>query len=224
MPDPVRVMIERGRKKQSVAVAFDWPGWDRSGKTEDLALERLAAYRPRYAKVMDVAGLGEAFAATGELAVVERIDGIGMTDFYGMSCLPATPEHEQMAEAECERKLAILQACWTYLDAVAARVSPELRKGPRGGGRERDHIVRHANGAEIAEWANKVGVLTPLDAREDPARLQAHREAMVAAIRDYNARGVPARTWTVQYLIRRCCYHMLDHAWEMEDRDQSSGT
>ena len=223
MPDPVRVMIERGRKKQSVAVAFDWPGWDRSGKTEDLALERLAAYRPRYAKVMDVAGLGEAFAATGELAVVERIDGIGMTDFYGMSCLPATPEHEQMSEAECERKLAILQACWTYLDAVAARVSPELRKGPRGGGRERDHIVRHANGAEIAEWANKVGVLTPLDAREDPARLRAHREAMVAAIRDYNARGVPARTWTVQYLIRRCCYHMLDHAWEMEDRDQSSG-
>jgi hypothetical protein len=29
---------------------------------------------------------------------------------------------------------------------------------------------------------------------------------------------------TVQFLIRRCAWHMLDHAWEMEDRDLSRGS
>ena len=41
MPDPIRVMLERGKKKRVVAVAFDWPGWDRSVKTEDGALQVL---------------------------------------------------------------------------------------------------------------------------------------------------------------------------------------
>ena len=58
MSDPVRVMVEKGKKKRSVASAFDWPGWDRSAKTEEAALEVLAEYRPRYAKVAELAGLG----------------------------------------------------------------------------------------------------------------------------------------------------------------------
>jgi len=129
-----------------------------------------------------------------------------------------------MSEAECERKIALLRACWAYFDDVASRVSQELRKGPRGGGRDRDRIVSHTNGAEIAEFAKKLGVMTALDARRSPDELRAHREAFCAAIRDYNGRGASARTWTVQFVIRRCAYHMLDHAWEMEDRDLSSGT
>jgi hypothetical protein len=222
--DPIRVMVEQGKKKRAVASAFDWPGWDRSGKTEDDALAVLAAYRPRFAKVADVAGQGDEFAATGDLVVVERIEGVGMTDFYGLSFRSAAPEYEQMSEAECERKIALLRACWAYFDDVASRVSAELRKGPRGGGRDRDLIVRHANGAEIAEFAKKVGVITPLEARQDPVALRAHRDAFCDAIRDYNARGVSARTWTVQFVIRHSAYHMLDHAWEMEDRDLSSGS
>ena len=147
-----------------------------------------------------------------------------MTDFYGVSGRTAAPEYEPMNEAECERKVALLRACWAYFDDVASRVSPELRKGPRGGGRDRDRIVRHANGAEIDEFAKKVGVITPLDAREDPVALRAHRDAFCEAIREHNARGASARSWTVQFLIRRCAYHMLDHAWEMEDKDLSSGS
>ncbi|MEA2657224.1 MAG: hypothetical protein QOI23_2589, partial [Chloroflexota bacterium] len=121
----------------------------------------------------------------------------------------------------CERKIALLRASWTYFDDVASRVSPELRKGPRGGGRDRDAIVRHANGAEIYEFAKKVGVITPLDARERPDDLRSHRDAFCVAIRNYNSRGAAARTWTVQYVIRHSAYHMLDHAWEMEDRDMT---
>ncbi len=223
MSGPVRVMVERGKKKRSVASAFDWPGWDRSGRTEGDAAAELAAYRPRYAKVAALAGLGEAFDATGDLEVVERVEGLGMTDFYGVSMRSAAPEYDQMSEAECERKIALLRAAWVTFDDVASRVSAELRKGPRGGGRDRDLIVRHANGAEIAEFALKVGVRTPLDVRTDPDRLHAHRDAFVDAIRDHNARGEPARSWTVQFVIRHSAYHMLDHAWEMEDRDLSSG-
>lgn len=214
-------MLEQGRKKKAVASAFDWSGWDRWAKTEEQALAVLAAYRPRYAPVAERAGLAEEFAAAGDLEVVERLAGTGMTDFYGVSARAAAPEYDVMSEAECERKLALLRASWAYFDDVAARVSPELRLGPRGGGRDRERIVRHANGAEIHEFAVKVGVTTPLEAREHPDQLRAHREAFCEAIRDYNARGAPARTWTVQFVIRRCAYHMLDHAWEMEDRDLS---
>jgi hypothetical protein len=225
MDTSIRVMVERGRKKRVVACAFDWSGWDRSAKTEEDALRVLAAYRPRYAKVAALAGLGGEFGATGDLAVVERLEGNGMTDYYGVSGRRAEPEQEQMSEAACERKIALLRASWTTFDDVASRVSPELRKGPRGGGRDRDEIVRHANGAEIYEHATKVGVRTPLEARRDPNALRAHREAFCVAIREFNALGPAAgKWWTVQFLIRRCAWHMLDHAWEMEDRDLSSGS
>jgi hypothetical protein len=221
MSVPIRVMVEQGKKK-AVASAFDWPGWDRGGKSEDEAVVVLATYRPRYARVASLGGLAEEFAATGVMEVVERVEGTGMTDFYGVSARSAGPEQEPMSEAECERKIALLQACWAYFDDVASRVSAELRKGPRGGGRDRDRIVHHTNGAEISEFAKKVGVITAPAAWQNPDELRAHRDAFCAAIREYNARGASARTWTVQFVIRRCAYHMLDHTWEMEDRDLSS--
>ena len=222
MSNSVRVMVERGKKKRTVACAFDWSGWDRSARAEDDALEVLESYRPRYAKVATLAGLSDEFGAAGELAVVERLDGIGMTDYYGVSGKAAAPEQEQMTEQECERKIALLRASWTYFDDVAARVSPDLRKGPRGGGRERDEIIRHVNGNEIYEYGKKVGVHSSLDAWQHPDDLRAHRDAMVKGIREANARGGAAGSWwTVQFLIRRAAWHMLDHAWEMEDRDLS---
>ncbi len=222
MDDSIRVMVERGKKKRTVACAFDWPGWDRSSKTEEDALQVLEAYRPRYAKVAAAAGLSDEFASAGEVTVVERLDGIGMTDYYGVSGRAAGPEQDQMTEAECERKLALLRASWTYFDDVAAHVSPELRKGPRGGGRERDEIIRHVNGNEILEYGKKVDVRSSPDAWQDPDELRAHREAMCAGIREANSHGPAAGSWwTVQFLIRRCAWHMLDHAWEMEDRDLS---
>jgi hypothetical protein len=225
MGDPIRVMVELGSKKAvAVAVALDWPGWNRSGKSEEEALQVLAAYRARYAKVAKLAGLASEFRGAGEMVVVERVKGSGMTDFYGLSYRSAGPEYEPISAAACERKIALLRASWTYFDDVASRVSAELRTGPRGGGRDRDKIIRHANGAEIHEFAKKVGVNTPLDARERPDDLRTHREAFCAAIRDYNARGALARTWTVQFVIRHSAYHMLDHAWEMEDRDLSGGS
>jgi len=222
MSDPIRVMIERGKKK-TVASAFDWPGWDRSAKSEEEALGVLGTYRPRFAKVAELAGLSNEFAATGELEVTERLGGTGMTDFYGVSAKSALPEQQPMSDDQCERKIRLLRASWTYFDHVSSLVSAELRKGPRGGGRDRDKIVRHVNGAEIHEFARKVGVATSLAGWQNADDLRAHRDAFCIAIRAYNTRGAAARTWTLQFVIRRSAYHMLDHAWEMEDRDLSTG-
>jgi hypothetical protein len=223
MGDRIRVMIELGRKKPvAVAVAFDWPGWERSGKSEEDALRVLDTYRARYARVAELAGVTEEFSGNDEPAVVERVEGIGMTDFYGLSMKAAGPEQEQMSDAQCERKIALLRACWTYFDDVASRVSAELRKGPRGGGRDRERIIQHVNNVETGDFALKVGVITPTEAWRDPGALHAYREAFCAAIREHNARGTSARNWTVQFVIRHSAYHLMDHAWEMEDRDLSS--
>jgi hypothetical protein len=219
MPNPIRVMIEPGKKqKKVVAVAFDWPGWDRNGKTEEQARQTLESYRPRYRKVAELAGLAAEFDAAGQLAVVERAEPSSIADFYGVSGMPASAEQEQMSEAECERKLALLRACWSYFDDTWPRVSEELRNGPRGGGRDRDRIVRHTYGAE-EEYARKVGVPWEPEVIQDPDRLRAYRETFLDAICAHNAEAKPARTWTLQFLIRRTSIHMLDHAWELEDKD-----
>ncbi|HEY2077353.1 MAG TPA: hypothetical protein VGH53_13560 [Streptosporangiaceae bacterium] len=219
MADAVRIMLEQGKKKRVVACAFDWPGWDRSARLGHDALAVLESYRPRYAKVAELAGFGAQFGAAGELEVVERLEGIGMTDYYGVSGRAATPENDPMTDAECERKVALLQASWRTFDDFAARVSAELRKGPRGGGWEKERIIRHVNGAEIDEFAPKVGVKVPLETRDDARALRAYREAFVEGIREHHARSEPARSWPLPFLIRRCAWHMLDHAWELEDRD-----
>ena len=89
----------------------------------------------------------------------------------------------------------------------------------RGGGREKSKTISHANGSEIHEYTTKVGVKVPPETKDDPAALQAYRDDVVDAIRDHHARGEPARSWALQFMIRRCAWHMLHHAWELEDRD-----
>jgi hypothetical protein len=56
-----------------------------------------------------------------------------------------------------------------------------------------------------------------------PEAVRAHREAYVAAMRDYNAQGRlgRGRNWTIPLLLRHTAFHVLDHAWEMEDKDLS---
>jgi hypothetical protein len=172
-----------------------------------------------YARVAELAGYGARFKSTGRFKVVEQVKGIGMTDYYGPSGRPATAEYEAMTDDECERKIALLQASWKTFDDMAAYVSPKLRKGPRGGGWDKERIIRHVNGAEIDEFAPKVGVKVPLETRDDAKALRAYRKAFAAAIREHHAGGEPARSWPLQFLIRRFAWHMLDHAWELEDRN-----
>jgi len=221
----VRTVIEHGPKdKRSVAFSLDWPGWSRGAKTGELALATLETYRERYRPVASLAGMAAEFDTAGPLEVVEDRVGTGSTDFWGISFSPSAAEQGPMTEAELERGITRLRACWAYFDGVAARVSPELRKGPRGGGRDRHRIIRHTIRTESEDFAKQVGLRIPEGAALTPDGLRQHRETYVAAMRAYNAGQVTRRmrSWTLPFLIRHSAFHMLDHAWEMEDKDLSA--
>ncbi len=219
---PVRTVIERGPKeKRSVAFGIDWPGWSRGAKSAELALETLESYRERYRPIADLAGLEREFDTAGPLEIIEEKVGTGSTDFWGISFSPSATEHGPMSEAELERGITLLRACWGFFDGVTARVSPEMRKGPRGGGRDRDRIIRHTIRTESEDFAKQVGIRIPEEGALTPDGLRQHREAYIAAMRAYNAGQVERRmrSWTLPFLIRHSAYHTLDHAWEMEDKD-----
>jgi hypothetical protein len=215
----IRVTLEIGPKgKKVVAVAPDWPGLERGATNEEVAIERLLSYVPRYAAVAKLAGMAAAFAAAPVADVVERYPGTGSTDFWGISFAFSSIDHQAMSGEALERELALMRAGWAFFDDARSRVSAEMQRGPRGGGRDRDQIVRHTFGAEL-DWAKGLGIRTPLDEMLTPAGLNAHRDAYCDAIRALHAQSKMARKWPLRYLIRHTAYHTLNHAWEMEDKD-----
>ena len=141
-----RVYVEKGSKRV-FASAADWPGWSRPGRDEAAALEALAAYAPRYARVTKLAKIELPKDAT-TFKVVERLTGNATTDF-GAPGMPAKDETRRMSAAETRRMISLMDACWKYLDSVRAKAPQELRKGPRGGGRDRDKMFEHVLGAEL---------------------------------------------------------------------------
>jgi hypothetical protein len=221
---PVRTVVEHGTKdKRSVAFSLDWPGWSRGAKTAAIALETLESYRERYRPIASLAGMAAEFDTAGPLEIVEDRVGTGSTDFWGISFSPSSTEQGEMSQAELDRKLTLLQASWAFFDGVVARVSPEMRKGPRGGGRNRHRIFRHTVRTESEDFAKQVGLRIPEEAALTPEGLRQHRETYLAAMRAYNAGKVERkmRSWTLPFLIRHSAFHTLDHAWEMEDKDLS---
>jgi hypothetical protein len=215
----IRVTLEIGpRGRKVVAVAPDWPGLERGAATGEAAIERLLSYVPRYATVAKLAGMEAAFATNPTVDVVEHYPGTGSTDFWGISFAFSGIDQQAMSGEVLERELALMRACWAFFDNVRSRVSAEMQRGPRGGGRDRDHIVRHTFAAEL-DWAKKLGVLTPLDMMLTDEGLNAHRGAFCSAIRGLHSQSKMARTWPLRYLIRHTAFHTLDHAWEMEDKD-----
>src|SRR5258708_10338135 len=219
MPDKLRVTLEIGPKgKKVAAVAPDWPGLERGAITGEGAIEKLHAYLPRYAQVAKLAGMDGEFAAIATVDIAEQYPGTGSTDFWGISFAFSSIDGQDISSGELERELTLMQACWAFLDDVRSRVSAEMLKGPRGGGRDRDRIVRHTLGVE-QDWATKLGVLTPDGVVLIDEGLSAYREAYLTAIRAFHAQGKLARTWPLRYLIRHTAFPTLDHAWEMEDKD-----
>lgn len=220
----VRTVLEDGPKgKKAVAFAVDWPGWSRGAKTPALAHELLESYRERYRPVAVTAGLAEEFEAAGPLEVVEEKVGRGSTDFWAISFSPSSNETEPMDEADLERKLGLLQACWAFFDDVVATVSEEMKKGPRGGGRDRLQIFRHTVRVESEDFAKKVGLRIPEEGALEPDALRAYREDYLDAMREYNLGDTKRmiKTWNLPFLIRHSAFHTMDHAWEMQDKDLS---
>jgi hypothetical protein len=216
MTEKNRVVIETGSKKV-FASAIDWPGWSRSGKTGEAALTALTDYAGRYEKVAAIAGESGVTDAAATWDVIEHLEGSGATDF-GVPDKVTECDRESMTAAECERQIRILRACWQYFDETAERVSEELQKGPRGGGRNRAAIVEHVYGADRG-YARRIGVKTPADVELTHDGLRAHRDAVCDAILQVNEAEHAGTSWPPRYFIRRAAWHLLDHAWEMEDKD-----
>ncbi len=219
MTNNLNLMIETGPKgKKVVAIARDWPGLERGAKTGDAAIERLVSYVPRYEQIAVAAGLAHEYPREPQFTVVEEVPGTGSTDFWGISFAMSDWDKEPATSEDIERDVRLMQAAWTFLDSVFARVSPIMKKGPRGGGKDRDHIYRHVTLCEM-DWAGGFSPKRDLDAPLTPERVAEHRALYVEGIRECHAAGKSAKSWPLRYLIRHTAFHTLDHAWEMEDKD-----
>ena len=224
MTSQLRVLVEEPtRGKRWVAVAADWPGLERGAKTEDEAVEKLARYVPRYIAVARRAGLDAELASQTDVEIIDRYRGVGSTDFWGISFAPSPLDREPYDAPKFDRQVRLLHAAWSEFDETAARVSEDLRPGVRGGGRPRDRIIRHVLFTEGDDFSKRVKVPSELDDLLTPRGLAQHRDRFVAAMRAWYADGKPLGNWTIPYLLRHTAYHALDHAWEMQDRDLTSG-
>jgi hypothetical protein len=208
------VYLEIG-KKRVFACALDWPGWCRSARSEELALMALAAYAPRYGVVAKEAGLPFPDSVAASFNVVERLPGSASTDF-GVPERVAAADVGPPIPGQGETLSALVTAAWTVFDQVAASAPAELRKGPRGGGRDRDKMIDHVITSEVA-YARKLGIRQKVAAIDDRAAIASLRAAISEALRT-TAADAPPNGWPARYAARRIAWHALDHAWEMEDR------
>jgi hypothetical protein len=209
----IAVVVEATPKK-AFARAIDWPGWARSGKTAELALAALGAAAERYAVVAGEAG--EAFDPKA-YDVVEETEGGGGTEF-GVPSAVTGSDRRPVASAETERLARLVAAAWTIFDRVAAAAPAELRKGPRGGGRDRDKIVGHVTESDWY-YAREMGVREKQPDPADRAAVDAMRAAMLEILgRPSDGAPLAGRKWPPRYAAARIAWHALDHAWEIEDR------
>jgi hypothetical protein len=212
--DGTQVVVELGRRRV-FASALDWPGWSRSGGDEEDALDALAAAEPRYRAVALQAGVDLPDGLADRFRVVERLPGDDTTDF-GAPGRVAVADWLPVTAAEALRRAALVAAAWVVFDRVFAAAPVQLRQGTRSGSRDRDALRAHVYEAEWS-YARKLGLRLPAPATE--AVVAAQREAILDVLSqpsDGSART--ARGWPPRYAAARMAWHILDHAWEVEDR------
>jgi hypothetical protein len=221
----IDVYLEIGSKR-TFAGAVDWPGWVRSGRDEESALVALLEYAPRYAKILEAARISfESPADLVDFRINERLPGNPTTDF-GAPNVPLSSDSGPFNEAEVLRLQSILKACWQALDAAAANArGVELRRGPRGGGRDLDRILDHVLGADSA-YLSKIGWKGKMNTSgEWSERVSQVRQAILDELKIADrSGGLPlpgprgGTRWLPRTFVRRVAWHALDHAWEIEDR------
>jgi hypothetical protein len=220
----LNIYLETGQKR-TFAGAIDWPGWCRMGPDEGSALQTLLDYGPRYARVLHGTTLGfQPPADISNFVVVEQLVGNSTTDFGAPDMAPSS-DAKPVDEAELQRFQTLLDACWCALDkAVRAATGKELRKGPRGGGRDIEGIVQHVLGSDASYLSMIGGELKKGTANNLEEELTQTRQGILSALEVAFRVGVPTQgprggaRWTLRYFVRRSAWHVLDHVWEIEDR------
>lgn len=218
------VYLQEGRSRV-FACALDWPGWCRRAKTAEAALEALADYAARYAPVVERAGYPLPAGVADRFEVVETIPAVPAPKFsgpdFGVIDIASTRDSEPVHATDARRLADIVEAAWAYFEDVVAGAPQSLRKGPRGGGRDRGAIYEHVVGADAA-YARKIGLRR--EHPNDAAAVAVLHADMVSALRAARAgepmTAPPLKGWSPRYAARRIAWHALDHAWEIEDRSQ----
>jgi hypothetical protein len=219
----VQVFVEAGRKRTFAGVG-DWPGWSRSGRDEPEALQAVLASGPRYAKVVQLLGLDMRPPVDVEqFFVSERVRGTATTDF-GAPDSPLAGDVLPLGPEELRRAVWILTSCFrAFESAQQAGEGRELRSGPRGGGRTLPAIFEHVlqgNRAYLHKlaWRPQRVVAPPLVQMRmlEAEILDALTAAAEGRMPSAGPRG--GKLWTPRFFVRRVAWHLLDHAWEIEDR------
>ncbi len=219
MSEPI--YIERGHK-WSFASAEEWPGWCRHARGAEDPVAELVAFGPRYATALGASGM--AFEPSADLEVTEELTGNSGTEWGVPSVVPAA-DLRPLDERESARLAAILQAMWAAFDrAIVAAQGRELRKGPRGGGRDLRGIIDHCLGADQA-YLSKLGSKRPKVAGNDLQEVMAAMRARAVEAFFDRAADRPLRDpsrardrWTPRWYVRYAAWHTIHHAWEIEDR------
>jgi hypothetical protein len=74
-----------------------------------------------------------AFATIAGVEVVEQYVGTSSTDFWGISFAFSSIDHQVMSGEALEYELTLMRACWTFFDAVRARVRSNAALSRRRG-------------------------------------------------------------------------------------------
>jgi hypothetical protein len=218
----LRVYLERGSKR-TFAGAMDWPGWCRSGRNEEEALERLLAHALRYAKVAKSAKVAFRPPADGNVAIVEELKGGGGTDF-GVPGEATSEDGDPLKGRELARQQALLDASWKAFDTAARSAKGRtLKTGPRGGGRSVAKMTDHVLEAEVAYLAMLGSHRDKAAKKDEMASVRGTVRATLRALAEGRPIANPRQTrrpWAPRYFVRRSAWHAMDHAWEIEDRLQ----
>ncbi len=212
-------------KRWSYAVALEWPGWCRLAKGDGDPVAELLAVGPRYQVALAMSDIPfHPPSGPAELEVIEVLKGNSGTE-WGVPSVVQAADERPLDGASIDRLAAVLQATWLTFDrAVDAAQGLELRKGPRGGGRDLDALVRHCLESDLAYLRNLESRTPKLADGGWKASQAAIRERALEAYHD-RAAGRQVRdpnrvtkVWNPRFDVRYVAWHTLVHAWEIEDR------
>ncbi len=218
------IYLEIGKRKV-FATAVARPGWCRCGRDEAAAMQALLDASPRYARLLHGTELVfNAPRSSEDLRIIERVEGNATTDFGAPDKL-ITSDNQPFGPNELERAQTLLQAYWRAFDAVVkTAVGKELRKGPRGGGRDLTGIVEHVMAADASYLRTlgwKFAAVKGEDTQQKLTRLRVEilnglNAAAAGQLPQKGPRG--GKRWPPHYFVRRSAWHVIDHIWEIEDR------
>jgi len=218
------VFIETSRKK-TFACAMDWPGWCRSDKDEETALQALYDSGARFAKVLSISNIEFSPPPNvSDLIVCERVEGNSTTAF-GAPAIILDSDRAPCDQNDLEGFRLFLQAAWGAFDnAVAQSRGKELCKGPRGGGRDIERILQHILDGDRSYLRRIARKQSKADGGDLIDQIMQKRGEILVAL-DYAVnKGLPEKgprggvIWPVRFFVRRVVWHTIDHAWEIEDR------